>query len=949
MLKLLLRNSQCPGDVLMLTAAVRDLHRAHHSRFQLAVETPYPELWENNSYITSPDVMGEPDRIIDCEYPLVNRANHRPYHFIHGFIEDLERKLQLTIPVGSFCGDLHLSQQERIAPPPFGVGDGPYWIMVAGGKEDITTKWWNPEFYQAVVDHFRGKIRFVQCGAAGDIHFPLQNVLNLVGKTSLRDFIRLIYHADGVVCPVTFAMHVAAAVPIRPERPSLKPCVVIAGGREPPHWEMYPGHQFIHTIGVLDCCAMGGCWKSRCQPVGDGSTADDSLCLHAVRVRDDLQIALCMTMISPKKVIEAIELYEAQETKRSSGYSFAGCLPQTGSKTVMTRVIEKGVAVTIGVGRFEHLARRAADEMHQMTGLQTVVLGPEHFEASGLEHPSFLKFRLFDLVDAENILWFDADMVPLAPWSPQEYFGNPALIAVRDRMLGTVLQEAEAWEIPPEEYFNAGLFIANAAAHKRWLLNAESLRFTKPTMLQDQSPLNAARVRLQIPLKLLDRRYNWLGFGSNSLSVDMPVYMAHKLAPDRLDLNERYFEGRYELFAPQIQYDDLETKRLQGKTFTWSDGERPRRITLRYDGTLLPPSDAADAGYWFVHSFNSRPTLAFASESEILERFIETRGGDWISISQTGSRLTIDAPSGAPRINEQNARAQADNFIATMLAYPAERFQGRGIVICGGGEKYLPSAWVCIHILRESKCELPIELWQLFQGEVQPEVQRALAQVNAHCVDASAVRQRHPARFIGGWELKPYAILHSRFEEVLYLDADNMPVLDPTFLFDTSQFIRHGAVFWPDYGRLAPDRSIWRICGVEYRDEPEFESGQILLNKRRCWKALQLAMYLNEHSDFYYQHVHGDKELFHMAWRMLQQEFAMPAHPICSLPNTMCQHDFDGRRLFQHRNRDKWKIDGSNQRISGFKLEENCFKYLHQLQQLCSSEAASSPELMFAK
>jgi len=948
MLKLLLRNSQCPGDVLMLTAAVRDLYRAHHSRLQIAVDTPFPELWENNPYITSRNMLGVPDRVIECEYPLVNRANHRPFHFIHGFVEDLERKLQLQIPIGDFCGDLHLSQQEIIAPSPCGIGEN-YWVIIAGGKEDITTKWWNPESYQAVVDHFGGKVRFVQCGAAGDVHFALRNVVNLVGRTRLRDFIRLIYNANGVVCPVTFAMHLAAAVPASPESPKLKPCVVIAGGREPPHWEMYPGHQFLHTIGALDCCAVGGCWKSRCQPVGNGNTADNSLCLYPVRVRDDLQIARCMTMISPKKVIEAIELYEADEPNGGGEKSFAEGQHETGSNTMQTRVIERGVAVTIGVGRFEHLAQRAADEMRQMTGLETVVLGPDHFAASKLEHPSFLKFRLFDLVDAENIIWFDADMVPLAPWSPQEFFGSPALIAVRDRMLGSVFQEADTWEIRPEEYFNAGLFIANAKAHKHWLQTAESLRFARPTLLQDQSPLNAARVRLQIPLKLLDRRYNWLGFGSNSLSLDMPVYMAHKLAPDRLDLNEGYFEGRYELFAPQIQYSELETKRLYGKRFKWSHGENAKPITFCAGGTLLPPSDAAAAGYWFVHNFNSRPTLAFASESEILEQFIETLGGDWISISQADSRLMIDECSRTPKMDEKNARAHADAFVASIPSYPDRLFNGRGIVVCGGGEKYLPSAWVCVHMLRELGCDLPIELWQLFQGEVPPEVQRALAQINVHCVDASQVRQQHPARFIGGWELKPYAILHSRFEEVLYLDADNVPVVDPTFLFGAPQFIRHGAVFWPDYGRLAADRSIWRICGVQYRDEPEFESGQILLNKRRCWKALQLAMHLNEHSDFYYQHVHGDKELFHMAWRMVQQQFATPGHPIYSIPYTMCQHDFDGRRIFQHRNRDKWKLGSANHRISGFELEENCIRHLDQLTRLCFSGTENTPEAIFAR
>ena len=59
------------------------------------------------------------------------------------------------------------------------------------------------------------------------------------------------------------------------------------------------------------------------------------------------------------------------------------------------------------------------------------------------------------------------------------------------------------------------------------------------------------------------------------------------------------------------------------------------------------------------------------------------------------------------------------------------------------------------------------------------------------------------------------------------------------------------------------------------RDEPAFETGQIVVDKRRCWAELQLTMHFNEWSDFYYQHVHGDKETFHLAWRKLELPFAM--------------------------------------------------------------------------
>jgi ADP-heptose:LPS heptosyltransferase len=149
----------------------------------------------------------------------------------------------------------------------------------------------------------------VQCGERSHWHPGLENVIDLVGKTDIRQFVRLMYHAEGVVCPVTFAMHLAAAVETKPGRPRNRPCVVIAGGREPPHWEAYPFHQFISTVGALDCCEHGGCWKSRCQAVGDDDPKDSDLCERPVSVSDNLRIPRCMHIIRPEDVIRRIELY----------------------------------------------------------------------------------------------------------------------------------------------------------------------------------------------------------------------------------------------------------------------------------------------------------------------------------------------------------------------------------------------------------------------------------------------------------------------------------------------------------------------------------------------------------------------------------------------------------------------------------------------------------------
>jgi hypothetical protein len=115
--------------------------------------------------------------------------------------------------------------------------------------------------------------------------------------------------------------------------------------------------------------------------------------------------------------------------------------------------------------------------------------------------------------------------------------------------------------------------------------------------------------------------------------------------------------------------------------------------------------------------------------------------------------------------------------------------------------------------------------------------------------------------------------------------------------------------------------------------EPEFESGQILVDKERCWPALQLSLWFNANSDFYYQYLHGDKETFHLAFRKLKRSYTLVPTPIQPLERTMCQHDFEGRRLFQHRNCDKWDLLLCNRRIEDFWFETECRSYLRDLQQ----------------
>jgi ADP-heptose:LPS heptosyltransferase len=313
--KLILTCDLSPGDVVMMTAAVRDLHLAHPGSYLTDVRTPAGELWENNPWITPLADDDTEAEVVPMRYDLIHESNDGAYHFIHGYARHLERVLGVRLPVTRFRGDIHLSDLEKswlnqVQEEPINW-DGDFWILVVGGKHDYTAKWWDPARYQQVVDYFAGRIQFVQCGEAGHYHPPLRGVIDLVGKTDVRQFVRLVYHANGVVCPVTFAMHLAAAVETKPGRPKNRACVVVAGGREPSQWEKYPHHRFLELNGALWCCDNGGCWKSRCVPLGDGDEKDrpENLCVEPVAVRPGLQLPRCLDLITAADVIRAIELY----------------------------------------------------------------------------------------------------------------------------------------------------------------------------------------------------------------------------------------------------------------------------------------------------------------------------------------------------------------------------------------------------------------------------------------------------------------------------------------------------------------------------------------------------------------------------------------------------------------------------------------------------------------
>lgn len=284
-MNLVLKNYQSIGDIMMLTACVRDLKR-WYPEINVLVDTSCNALFENNPYLSNGMPLGESVIDIRMEYPLIHKVGDKDVHFLHGFIEFLNEKMSLRVKLTEFKADIHLSEKEKKERPI----EPPYWVMVAGGKGDFTAKHWWPEAWQSVVDNAKN-VRFVTIGGKEHLehHNELKNVINMQGKTSIREALQLIYHSEGVISPVTFAMHAAAAFN--------KPAVVIAGGREHWWWEKYPGHVFAHTIGALDCCRGGGCWKSHCEN------------------KDEDGRQKCLKLIDPVRVAHIINEIEGAKRK----------------------------------------------------------------------------------------------------------------------------------------------------------------------------------------------------------------------------------------------------------------------------------------------------------------------------------------------------------------------------------------------------------------------------------------------------------------------------------------------------------------------------------------------------------------------------------------------------------------------------------------------------------
>lgn len=273
-----------------------------------------------------------------------------------------------------------------------------------------------------------------------------------------------------------------------------------------------------------------------------------------------------------------------------------------------------------------------------------------------------------------------------------------------------------------------------------------------------------------------------------------------------------------------------------------------------------------------------------------------------------------------------------DLFDALSNATPA-RLPGKiegsvGIVTAAAGLQLTVNAWLVCKRLQELGCALPIEIVHGRAEAIPDRVRKAFPEnVVFRSLDAAPP----------GYSIKPLALWTSRFDRCLWIDADNLPLRDPTFLV-----LQPGpARFWPDAFRTSSEEVLSAI------DRPlgslELESGQMVIPTRACARALWVARELNEtHRAVLYSHVYGDKDTWRLAWALADEraevvsrlplvvghectfvdlrplpvslQFRLPGARLLDVG--LVQHSPAGRPLFLHRTAREWHLFDDDDRLS---------------------------------
>ncbi|EGF79381.1 hypothetical protein BATDEDRAFT_89480 [Batrachochytrium dendrobatidis JAM81] len=225
------------------------------------------------------------------------------------------------------------------------------------------------------------------------------------------------------------------------------------------------------------------------------------------------------------------------------------------------------------------------------------------------------------------------------------------------------------------------------------------------------------------------------------------------------------------------------------------------------------------------------------------------------------------------------------------ISHLASSFTGRGIVMTTG-RYHFEYARHAITVIRNLGCTLPIQLFYIGEDDLPKDNRDALELISG--VTTLDIKQYFEPNGpdLSGWAVKPFAILASSFEEIIFLDADALFFQSPDVMFNWKAYNDTGAVFFMDrtlfagtdspglkfFQSIVPEPSEYaKTSGrlIPKLTVHEGESGVIVWNKRTNLHPLLLTCVMNgkPYRDMVYKAYHGDKESYWIAHEALKMPY----------------------------------------------------------------------------
>ena len=264
--------------------------------------------------------------------------------------------------------------------------------------------------------------------------------------------------------------------------------------------------------------------------------------------------------------------------------------------------------------------------------------------------------------------------------------------------------------------------------------------------------------------------------------------------------------------------------------------------------------------------------------------------------------------------NSKNIQDMSENTVNLAKAANSQEYRvynlpelftaGKGIVMsCGHGQVRLAAHSVngIRNILNST---LPIDIYYGGKDDLTKDDCSYLESIgpNIRTIDIEALFAGSDMAGIdrsATWAIKPFAILASRFREVILMDEDANFLMDPIVLFQEPKYEETGTIFYRDrsLGAANDENHDWLEATLASVNTPErlaelkedndylkrkssyeMESGVVVMNKEKVLTALLLVCHLNTKSvrnHVSYKKFYGDKETYWIGFALAGQKFNM--------------------------------------------------------------------------